>query len=156
MGAAEAGVEVAEEAVGCSLTFRGSHALSSNPVLIRRSGFGGAAGAVVRGVGTASVGVAVPFSLEAKALASTTSFVSTAGAGRPFLVLFLMAPPAPANRPPFAVSPLVAAPSIGVLCRPNLLSRCFITRRMSPSLRPSVRSSVGVISCWLSSPISSR
>lgn len=86
----------------------------------------------------------MPFSWE-NALASTVSFVWIVGAGRPFRVLFLKAPPGPENNPP-ALPPSPSWPSpeltLRLFARPYLLSRNRITLIISPSRIPSVRSTV--------------
>jgi hypothetical protein len=76
-------------------------------------------------------------------------------------VLLRRTPPGPEKRPP----PFSSPSSMTVLfpkltdrlspapVRPYLLSRNFVTRKMSPSLRPSVRKSLSVISGRFSSPI---
>lgn len=83
---------------------------------------------------------------------STTSFVWTVGAGLPLRVLFRSAPPGPENKPPSAPLALPSPPSPFL---PYLLSRNFITRRLSPSFRPNVRSNGGWTSGKISWPISS-
>lgn len=87
------------------------------------------------------------------ALGSTVSVFCTVGAGLPFLVLLRSAPPGPENRPPSSVS---AVPFVAGRLRSNFSSRFFMTRRISPSLSPSVRNSVGLTSRRFSSPIWSR
>jgi hypothetical protein len=141
--AAEAGVDA-----GClgGLT---SHALSSNPAIFFSGG-----GADARGVGVASTGLLTASSVFcSKAFGSTTSLVCTGGAGRPLRVLFLRAPPGPEKRPPSSpfskLTPFLEDSPV----RPYLLSRCFVTRRMSPSFTPSVRNNFSVISGIFSSPI---
>ena len=108
-----------------------------------------------------------PFSLLLKALSSTTSLLSRAGAGRPFRVLFRKAPPGPENRPPpiSGDPPLSAAEDVSMrfllrimaclLLRLYFVSRYFVIRRMSPSLRPRVRKTEGVISGRIDSSIES-
>ena len=163
-GALVAGVGAAEGSwLDCCTGFLEgltSHASSSNP----RVSFFGGGGTVSNGVGTASgLGFAFssPFSLCLNLLASTTSLLCTVGAGRPLRVLFLSAPPGPEKRPP--PSPSGACPPSSYVrlaaternvedqtedipVRPNLESKYFITRSISPSLRPSVRNTDGLIS----------
>ena len=103
------------------------------------------------------------------------SLVCTAGAGRPLRVLFLSVPPGPENRPPPVLlgeaTPLSPSSSLPIVSlslkltlrnldfapvRPYLLSRNFITRIMSPSFKPRVRSTAGVMSDNTPSSIESR
>ena len=142
--------------LGCCLDGFTSQASSSKPPLVLLSGSGGAEAI---GVDTdsawSSIFFSVPFCL--KLSASTTSLLWTAGAGRPLRVLFLKVPPGPENSPPpllLGESGLSLSPDSPFL-RLNLLSRYFITLRISPSLRPNVRRTSGVISGRLVSSIES-
>ena len=110
-----------------------------------------------------------PFSFGLKAFSSITSLLSTAGAGRPFLVLFLRAPPGPEKRPPLGPSAVARsdAMNFGQIVdlklagkdslpdRPYLVSKYFMTRSLSPSLKPSVPRTEGVISGNMFSSIES-
>lgn len=114
------------------------------------------------------------FALCLKVAASTTSSFCTAGAGRPFRVLFLSAPPGPENSPPLAplgeVDPLPPSSAFVISSplkltflsfdlapvRPYFESKYLVTLRISPSFRPSVRKTVGVISGSILSSMESR
>ena len=151
----------------CSGCFEGliSHALSSKPL----ASFFGGAGAWAKGVSVRSLALSLLASFSFNILASTTSSLCTAGAGRPLRVLFLRAPPSPENRLPPTLSRDVAPSLISALApstiwrrvffnlpvRPNLVSRYFITRSISPSLRPKVRNTGAVISASTFSSIES-
>lgn len=129
---------------------------------------------VAVGAGSERSSTRSPATLCLKVWASTTSSFCTAGAGRPFRVLFLSAPPGPENNPPpLPVGEIETPPSSSLLItssppkltflgfdfspvRPYLVSRYFITLRISPSFRPSVRSTGGVISGSTDSSIESR
>ena len=78
-------------------TFQAS---SSNPLV----SFLGGAGALDKGVSARSFALSSAGLFWANLVASTTSWLSTAGAGRPLRVLFLNAPPGPENSPPAASS----------------------------------------------------
>lgn len=141
-----------------------SHASSSKP----SSSFFSGADTEPVGIGADSewsVRVSSSAFLDLNTLGSTTSWVCTAGAGRPLRVLFRSVPPGPEKSPPtvplgevvplsasFAVSIESSSPKLTflsfvlALIRLYLLSRYFMTRRMSPSLRPKVLNTVGVIS----------
>lgn len=98
------------------------------------------------------------------AFASTTSSFCTAGAGRPFRVLFRSAPLGPEKRPPLVpTGEVVPLPSSSALItsspakltflsfdlrpvRPYFESKNLVTRITSPSLRPKVRKTDGVMS----------
>lgn len=143
-GGAGLGAGAAAEAAVDGLT---SQALSSKPENALRIG------ADVNGVAAPSEGaLLLPGSLEfcLNASASTTLFVCTVGAGRPLLVLFRSAPPGPEKSPPAA--PL-ASPASLPLALLNLASSVFMTRRISPSFRPKVRSNCGCTSGRTSWPI---
>lgn len=150
--------------------FTSQMASSSNP---RLSLFGGA-GAEAKGVETdfnlAFVSSSCDFPCF-RASASTTSLLWIAGAGRPFRVLFRRAPPGPENKPPVVFgdvatswSPSTPSPSPKLTfrslddapVRENLLSRYFITRRISPSFKPKVLKTAGVMSGRTVSSIESR
>ena len=134
-------------AAGVDLAGLTSHALSSNPPT--SSDFFSGIGADANGVFVASAGFLTASSdFCSNAFGSISLFVSTGGAGRPFRVLFRNVPPGPENKPPAPPSAL-ASPAL----RLNWLSKCFVTRRISPSFSPSVRRRAGVISGKFSSPI---
>ena len=137
-------------------------ASSSNPLWTFSLG-----GADVSGVARASGGGLLVSLFSSNAFASTTSFVWTVGAGRPLRVLFFNVPPGPENKPPaeplVSSSPLVSSPAKLTFLnldfepvRLYLMSRYFMTRRMSPSFRPKVRRTSGVISGNTLSSIESR
>lgn len=142
----------------CAGCFEGliSQALSSKPL----TSFFGGAGAWARGVSVRSLVFSLRASFDFNILASTTSLLCTGAAGWLLRVLFLRAPPGPEKRPPPALSGDVAPPVISALApstrlsrvnfnlpvRPNLVSKYFITRNISPSLRPNVRNTGAVIS----------
>ncbi len=86
----------------CAGCFEGliSQALSSKPL----ASFFGGAGAWAKGVSLRSLAFSSVASFSFNILASTTSSLCTAGAGRPLRVLFLRAPPGPEKRPPPALS----------------------------------------------------
>lgn len=140
-----------------------SHASSSNLTL----SFLGGGGADANDVVTDSVGVAfLSLPLCFKLSASTTSLLWTGGAGRPLRVLFLKVPPGPEKRPPpVSLGDSGASPSSSStllltfrsldLFRLNFVSKYFMTRRTSPSLRPSVRRTDAVISGSIVSSIES-
>ena len=110
-----------------------SQASSSKPPVAEDLDTG--AGADTMGVGTASAGVLVADSPEfcwENAFGSTVSLVCVAGAGLPFRVLFLRAPPAPENSPP---SPSASSDPFLPL-RLYLVSRCRMILRISPSRSP--------------------
>lgn len=110
------------------------------------------------GVGTEANGVATPswvglsFGSCEKAFGSTTSLVWTAGAGRPFRVLFFKVPPGPEKRPvPDSPSGLIISspPKLTPLfapARPYFLSKNLITLMISPSRKPNVRRFVASMS----------
>ena len=86
----------------CVLDGLTSHASSSNPLFeLDEAAAGSFPEAAAGDDGLASLD---PESFE-KALRSTTLFVSTGGAGRPFLVLFRNVPPGPEKSPPSPSSP---------------------------------------------------
>lgn len=97
------------------------------------------------GIASASLSSLMPFCSNARG--STVSLLETAGAGLPFR-LFFRAPLDPEKMPPFAPSCCWLPP-----VRLNFSSRCFMTLRISPSFKPSVRSKVGWMSCRFSWPI---
>src|SRR5690242_19482655 len=124
-----------------------SHALSSNPSA--PSDFLSGTDADANGVLVPSAGFLTASSdFCSYALGSISLFVSTGGAGRPFLVLLRNVSPGPENKSPAPPS-APASPEL----RFYVASICYVTRRISPSLSPSVRSSAGVISGRFSSSI---
>ena len=141
-----------------------SHASSSKPDVGCRAGADVSAVSRAFAGGSLGAGDAV---FSRKASGSTVSLVCTAGAGLPFLVLFLSAPPGPLNKPPPLAGSMASgsctapvgcaaiggSPPAPPLCLPNRLSRLFITRKMSPSFSPRVRKSCSFTSCRFSSLI---
>ena len=109
----------------CAGCFEGliSQALSSKPL----ASFSGGAGARAKGVSIRSLAFSSLASFSFNMLASTTSSLCTAGAGRPLRVLFLRAPPGPEKRPPPTLSGDVAPSLISALASSIIGAESFST-----------------------------
>ena len=158
------GSELCPVLTGC---FEGLTSQASSSKLAVVLFFLGGGGAAAKGVNAESDGDAIFFSLlfGFKLSASTTSLLWIGGAGRPFRVLLRRAPPGPEKRPPpslgdrgaspSSVSPLLLTFRSFDLLRLNFVSRYFMTRKISPSLRPNVRNTEAFISGNIVSSIKS-